>query len=133
MEAIRQWLWHDVILPLIQRLENQRERQYTQIAEVMANMIHSHYDTDLTLEVCASQLNYHPNYLKRVFRKGTGMNFSDYLLQHRMRMAKQWLVDTDMTVVEIAGRLQYQNSQNFIRQFRKMEGVTPGQYRKLAE
>jgi two-component system response regulator YesN len=133
MEAIKQWLWQSMILPLIRRLEGLRETQYNQIAEDMVEMIHEKFDTDLTLEVCSAQLNYHPNYIKRVFRKGTGMNFTDYLLMHRMKIAKAWLVDTDMAIAEIAGKLRYQNSQNFIRQFRKMEGVTPGQYRKLSE
>ncbi|MEK3724529.1 helix-turn-helix domain-containing protein [Paenibacillus sp. FSL H8-0034] len=133
MKEIRQWLWDSMIVPLIRRLESQRETQYTQIAEVMVDMIHEKFDTDLTLEVCSAQLNYHPNYIKRVFRKGTGINFSDYLLMHRMKTAKEWLVNTDMPIAEIAGKLRYQNSQNFIRQFRKMEGVTPGQFRKSAE
>ncbi|MNL86613.1 Helix-turn-helix domain protein [compost metagenome] len=46
-------------------------------------------------------------------------------------MAKKWLIETDMTVKEISERLQYQNSQNFIRSFRKQEEMTPGQYREL--
>jgi AraC-like DNA-binding protein len=34
-----------------------------------------------------------------------------------------------MRIAEIAEKLQYTNAQNFIRYFRKMEGMTPGQYR----
>jgi len=46
-------------------------------------------------------------------------------------MAKQWLIETDMKIGDIADRLAYTNPQNFIRFFRKMENMTPGQYRKL--
>jgi AraC-like DNA-binding protein len=51
------------------------------------------------------------------------------LSQYRLQVAKDWLINTDMTIKEIAERLQYSNSHNFIRSFRKSEGITPGQYR----
>ena len=49
---------------------------------------------------------------------------------YRMDMAKKWLKETDMKIAEIAERLQYNNSANFIRSFRKIEGTTPGKYRE---
>lgn len=52
---------------------------------------------------------------------------------YRLQMGKKWLVETDMTIKEIAERLQYHNSQNFIRSFRKKEQVTPGAYRKMKQ
>ncbi|MNP75607.1 Transcriptional activator NphR [compost metagenome] len=59
------------------------------------------------------------------------MTFSDYLMGFRLEVARKWLVDTDMPIKDIAERLGYQNSQNFIRSFRKKEHVTPGAYRKM--
>ncbi|BFT70618.1 helix-turn-helix domain-containing protein [Paenibacillus sp. P36] len=133
LKDVELWLKNTVITPTIQLLEQRRETQYTRIAEQIMDIIHEQYDTDLTLDHCASQLHYHPSYVKRVFRKGTGTNFSDYLITYRMKMAKQWLTATEMKISEISDKLRYNNSQNFIRQFRKLEGVTPGQYRKLYE
>lgn len=40
------------------------------------------------------------------------------------------LVETDLSVAEIAERLSYSNAQNFIRLFKKHMDITPGQYRK---
>ncbi len=57
------------------------------------------------------------------------VSFSEYLIMYRINMAKQWLVNTDISVKDIATKLHYNNSQNFIRSFRKMEGITPGKYR----
>ncbi len=45
-------------------------------------------------------------------------------------MAKRMLVETDISVAEIAERLSYSNAQNFIRLFKKHMDITPGQYRK---
>ncbi|MFB4390061.1 helix-turn-helix domain-containing protein, partial [Bacillus sp. BR_10] len=47
----------------------------------------------------------------------------------RHHVAKNWLVETDMSVKEISEKLKYKNPQNFIRSFKKLEGTTPGKYR----
>ncbi|MCR8634404.1 AraC family transcriptional regulator [Paenibacillus radicis (ex Xue et al. 2023)] len=129
-EEIEEWIFHDVIEPMMAALHQRWESQNKKISERMLDMIHMEFESELTLELCASRLNYHPNYIKTVFRKETGSNFSDYLSKYRLSVAKQWLVETDMKINEIAERLQYHNSQNFIRYFRKLEDMTPGQYRE---
>ncbi|MFC0214636.1 helix-turn-helix domain-containing protein [Paenibacillus chartarius] len=126
---IEEWFWAKLIRPLIGIFQDRNNSQYQNISEKMIEMISKHYDTDLTIEQCAAKLHYNANYLSGVFRKETGMTFSEYLSNYRLNMAKKWLAETDMTVKEIAERLQYMNSQNFIRSFRKQEGITPGQYR----
>ncbi|NHN28934.1 helix-turn-helix domain-containing protein [Paenibacillus agricola] len=125
-----EWFMKMVMEPMVVLLNKRWETQNRNISELMMEIIHDEYETDLTLDLCAARLNYHPNYLKTVFRKETGVNFSDYLSQYRLNKAKKWLMETDMKVSEIAEKLRYQNSQNFIRYFRKMEDMTPGDYRK---
>ncbi|OXM87430.1 helix-turn-helix domain-containing protein [Paenibacillus rigui] len=129
-EEIEAWFYQYIIDPMIAALHTKWEHQNKKISERMLDMIHEECESDLTLEICASRLNYHPNYIKNVFRKETGTNFSDYLSQHRLTLAKRWLVETDMKISEIAERLRYQNSQNFIRYFKKVIDMTPGQYRE---
>jgi YesN/AraC family two-component response regulator len=119
-----------VMLPFLNHLEHKLEQQYQSISSQIIHLIETGFGTDLTLEVCARRMNYSPNYLTKVFRKETGVNFSDYLADYRMKMAKRWLIDTDMKISEIAEKLKYNTPANFIRYFRKMEGTTPGQYRE---
>jgi AraC-like DNA-binding protein len=65
-----------------------------------------------------------------VFKKEMGMTFSDYVAEYRMNIAKEWLETTTMRLAEIAERLNYSNTTAFIRIFRKVVGMTPGQYRE---
>lgn len=58
------------------------------------------------------------------------MTFTDYVAGQKLEMAKRMLVETDLSVAEIAERLSYSNAQNFIRLFKKHMDITPGQYRK---
>ncbi|MFD0673296.1 helix-turn-helix domain-containing protein [Cohnella sp. GCM10027633] len=127
---IEDWFWTTVVHPMIRIFRDRQEAQYHNISEKIIDLVHRFYDTDLTLEECASRLNYNANYLSSVFRKETNSSFSEYLAAYRFNMAKKWLAETDVTIKDIATRLRYNNPQNFIRSFRKSEGITPGQYRE---
>lgn len=128
---IEDWFWSVIIYPLIKIFNSRQNAQYQNISEKIIDLVHHYYDTDLTLEECASRLHYNANYISSIFRKETQSYFSEYLTMYRFKMAKKWLAVTDMPVKDIAAKLRYNNSQNFIRSFRKLEGMTPGQYREL--
>lgn len=129
---IEDWFWSIVILPMIRIFHSRQNAQYHNISEKIIDIVQHDYDKDLTLEECASRLHYNANYISSVFRKETQYYFSEYLAMYRFKMAKKWLEETDMPIKDIAARLRYNNSQNFIRSFRKQEGMTPGQYRDNA-
>lgn len=129
VSEMESWLMKSFISPLIQGVQLAAVEQHRTISRQIMDLVHADFDKPMTLEGCASQLNYTPSYISKVFRKETGVNFLDYLQTYRLNMAKRWLVESDMRISQIAERLQYNNSQNFIRYFRKMEGMTPGQYR----
>lgn len=130
VKEIEHWFWAFFVKPYTCELELRRETQFKHISEAVTDMIHREFDQELTLESCAARINYHPHYVSRVFRQETGINFGEYLTQYRMDMAKKWLKETDMKIAEIAERLQYNNSANFIRSFRKFVGTTPGKFRE---
>ena len=127
---VEHWFSHQVILPVIHILKERQVAQSQLISEKVIAIIQQDYDKDLTLEECAVRLHYNANYLSSVFRKETGASFSEYLTRYRLNVAKRWLDESDWTVKEIAERLRYTNPQNFIRSFRKWEGMTPGRYRE---
>ncbi|GAB2556995.1 AraC family transcriptional regulator [Gracilibacillus alcaliphilus] len=129
IEAIHDWVSNQIILPLIHSIDEKDDSKNRKISDKIIQIIHENYDKDLSLDIVAAELHYNPNYLSSIFQKETGYPFSEYLLRYRLNKAKEWLVTTDLSVKEIAERLQYNNSQNFIRSFRKMEETTPGKYR----
>ncbi|WP_020619174.1 helix-turn-helix domain-containing protein [Paenibacillus daejeonensis] len=128
-EEIEEWFKEKLVIPLVTIFGERSESQDRKLSEKIIHLIQHHYDTEFTLEDCAAKLHYNPSYLSSVFKKETGHTFSSYLAIYRLQLAKQWLTETDMTVKDIADRLRYTNSHNFIRAFRKQEGMTPGQYR----
>ncbi|WP_019534678.1 helix-turn-helix domain-containing protein [Paenibacillus ginsengihumi] len=126
---IEKWFKTKLVQPLVQVFKDRRDSQYQNLSEQIIHLIHTHYDTDITLEECAARLHYNAFYLSSVFKKETNQSFSDYLAAYRLNMAKKWLVETDIPIKDIAQKLRYNNPQNFIRSFRKQTDMTPGQYR----
>lgn len=129
-EEIKAWFTSCVIDPFVNCLQETSNIRSKKIVTEMIAMIHEKFDQELSIEICAAGLNYHPSYLRRIFLKETGENFGEYLTKYRMETAKKWLKESDMRVFDIAQRLQYSNSQNFIRYFKRYTGLTPGQYRE---
>ncbi|MBE1444362.1 helix-turn-helix domain-containing protein [Paenibacillus sp. OAS669] len=130
LEDIMKWFKTELFEPIVGFLNHQAESQYVNIANQMVKLVHERFDQDISLEACASILNFHPVYLSRVFKKEMGINFSEYLADYRMNMAKTWLENTSLKISEIAEKLNYTNTTAFIRTFRKIVGMTPGQYRE---
>ncbi|NOU92324.1 helix-turn-helix domain-containing protein [Paenibacillus sp. LMG 31456] len=131
VQEIEQWFTQQIIEPIIRSGEQSNEAPYNKISNEVIRIIQSEYDRELTLEECASRLNYHSSYIRRALKKSLDINFTDYLLTYRMEIAKKWLVETEMKISDMAQKLQYNNPQNFIRYFKKSTGITPGQYREM--
>ena len=129
-QELEQLLLSQFVQPITQRSQEITEQEFKSLSEKMIHIIYNEYDCDLSLDMVADRLHYNPNYLSNVFKKETGENFGDFIQNYRLEIAKKWLTETTLSVKEIAERLKYRNSQNFIRFFKKKEAITPGEYRK---
>ncbi|MFD0693410.1 helix-turn-helix domain-containing protein [Paenibacillus sp. GCM10027628] len=63
------------------------------------------------------------------FKKTMGQNFKEYIDQHRIQKSIELLRRSNETLELIAQQVGYSNPSSFIRSFKKMVGITPGQYR----
>jgi AraC-like DNA-binding protein/ligand-binding sensor protein len=99
------------------------------IVESITNNIHAYYNRDLKLSQFASMYFVNPQYLCRLFRKETGMNFSAYLNRIRVDNAKNMLKRTNDSITSIAMQTGFNNVTYFNRVFKKLEGTSPGEYR----
>jgi len=69
-------------------------------------------------------------YLSRIFKQVTGVSFSKYRLGRKIEKAKELLRESGMNVSQISAKLAYENTESFIRQFKKLSGKTPTEYRR---
>lgn len=93
--------------------------------------IKNHYsDSSLSLSEIAEKLGTNSTYLSKLFKENMGVNFNDFINSYRIDAAKFLLNNTDKKIEQISNETGFNSQQNFIRVFKKIEGVAPGQYRK---
>ncbi len=63
-------------------------------------------------------------------KRYTGHTFSQLLTNIRLENAKQLLRDTSVNILDIAVQVGYEGSDQFIRSFRRHNGMTPSEYRR---
>lgn len=104
-------------------------RKLNRLSAITAYM-KEHYKDELSLERLAEIFGYSPTYLCRMFQKYAGINYSSYLQSIRLEYAYQELVNSDVTISEIAMENGFPNSKAFTKAFRDKYGMLPSEYRK---
>jgi AraC-like DNA-binding protein len=88
-----------------------------------------HMSEDLSLARVAKAVNTSTFYFCKMFKKATGINFTDYLSRVRIEKAKNLLLNPNLRVSEIAFEVGFQSLTHFNRVFKKILGQSPTQYR----
>lgn len=84
-----------------------------------------------SVQYFADKLNFSPNYLSDLIRKGTDKSILEHIHYHIIELAKSKLLNSDSSISEIAFELGFEYSQYFSRLFKNKVGKTPLQYRNL--
>ncbi|PFI85460.1 AraC family transcriptional regulator [Priestia megaterium] len=102
---------------------------HEKVSEIV-RYINNHYMDLLTLHSLSKQFHISPYYLSRIYKKGTGFSFVEYLNQVRINEAQKLLKTTSLSVTSIAEKVGYENPTHFGRVFKKVTGISPLKYRK---
>lgn len=101
------------------------------IIKKVLNYINSHYKENLSLKALSQNFNINSTYLGQLFQKETSELFSDYVNKFKIEKAKQMLLNTDMSTIEISSRAGFSDPNYFYRQFKKYVGVSPSELRNF--
>ncbi|MEK5645592.1 hypothetical protein BK138_30250 [Paenibacillus rhizosphaerae] len=84
---------------------------------------------DISLKEAAERINISDTYLSTIFKKETGMGFTDWINTMRIEQAASLLMETSLPSYLIAEQVGYENINYFGRIFKKLKGVSPQKYR----
>lgn len=93
--------------------------------------INENYNAELSLEGVSSYIGFNPAYFSYLFKKETGKNFMEYVMEIRIQNAKQFLIQTDKDLSDIAMEVGYMDLKYFSKLFKKITGLNPSEFRKL--
>lgn len=112
------------------RITTQKSEYGLELKDKIIDCINNNYSNkDISLRFVSDELHISYNYLCKVFKEQTGEVFLDYLHRIRIDEAKRLLEETDMRIGDIAEQVGYMNANSFIRKFKQVMGITPGEYR----
>src|SRR5262249_53396943 len=95
--------------------------------------IEEHLDASPSLAEMAAVVGLNPYHFARQFRAATGLPPHEYVILRRIERAKQLLqTAADLSLAEVAARAGFYDQSQFARHFKRLVGVTPGQFRTPA-
>ena len=101
------------------------------IVQLIKHRIESDLTYDETLEDIAAQFHLSRYYLAHCYKQITGYSIKNYRMLCRIAASRELLASTVLSVSEICERVGFSDMSNFSRYFKKEEGMSPLQYRRI--
>jgi two-component system response regulator YesN len=120
----------ELLLKVMDARAQMAKQKYGSMIQDAKEYIHANYnDEGMSLNQVAAYVNVSPNHFSTVFRQETGENFIEYLTSVRLEHAKEMLRTTSRKTSEIGYEVGYKDPHYFSSLFKKVEGMTPKEYR----
>lgn len=101
----------------------------TELVRESITYIHDHYEEELNLDfMCVNLETSKPN-LCRVFKRHTNKTITEFLNEYRIKIACDYLIQSDMAIADIAYKVGYNHLSYFNTRFKKNTLLTPKQFR----
>lgn len=107
--------------PRLERTEIQEAKQY----------VKAHLNEKFSIAQIAEKVSMSESRFSHVFKKETGMTFWEFVNLERMNLAEELLTETNLRISDIAEQIGMENPNYFSTQFKKKNGVSPLEYRKI--
>ncbi|CAN7668941.1 response regulator [Paenibacillus sp. LjRoot153] len=92
--------------------------------------VKSHYSEKLQLQHVAEHFRLNPAYFGQRFKKQVGLTFNEYLHVVRIEEAKKLLRREELKISDVADRVGYSDSEQFVTKFKALTGLLPSAYKK---
>lgn len=115
-------------------LPNERERRKPSSEQHLGARIKAyideHYTEPISLEILAERMGCSTHYVSHAFQQECGYAPIQYAIRRRIGLAQTWLISSDLTTTEIAGKVGYDTPSHFNVMFKRVVGLSPLRYRK---
>ena len=101
----------------------------SKVTEMLKDYICENYMKDLSVQQMAEKTNYSEPHFCRLFKQSFGQNFTSYLTEYRINMAKKMLEQPTVNVKDVGKNVGYEDSNYFTKVFRRITGQSPTEYR----
>lgn len=118
-------------LNLQNKIEKNFEVNYFKLLPVL-KYIEENFDKNITLDEISDIINLSPQHLCNIFKKTFQATPYEYLIRMRIQKAKELLLkNSNMQIKQVCFEVGFKNPSYFSYMFKKLEGITPLQFKKL--
>jgi AraC-like DNA-binding protein len=98
--------------------------------EIVLSLIAEDLTRTLSMEELAHAVNLSPSRLRHLFKEATGVSLTQHLKLHKMSEAKELLETSVLSIKEIMHIVSVRDRSHFSRDFKRLYGMTPKDYRE---
>lgn len=116
-------------------IDDKKSQIIEKIKNVIIDIVH-HQDNDTKMnlsDILRGELHHDYNYLSNLFSEVEGTTIEKYLIAQRIEKVKELLVYDELSLSEIAFRLNYSSVAYLSNQFKKVTGLTPSHFKQIRE
>lgn len=116
-------------------IDDKKARIIERIKNVIIDLVH-HQDSEIKhnlSDILSSELHHDYNYLSNLFSEVEGTTIEKYFISQKIEKVKELLVYDELSLSEIAFRLNYSSVAYLSNQFKKVTGLTPSQFKQIKE
>lgn len=121
----------DYVTKVIQCVQKEKKDKDIRPVREVKNYLEKNYYQEISLNDLADLVDLNASYLSALFKKETGMTYTEYVMFCRLEKAKELLADTGKSIAEIADAVGYRDTRHFSKLFTRNIGIKPSEYRKL--
>ncbi len=111
-------------------MEVASSRRASVVSSHVKRLIDERYQEPLTLDQLAEAAHVSKYYLSHAFTEDYGISPINYLIARRIEESRSLLKTTDYSISQVAGFTGFSSQSYFSQSFRRLTGMTPGEYRR---
>lgn len=127
---------NDALIPLgFEIIDDKKSRIIEKIKNIIIDLVH-HQDNEMKTnlsDLLSAELHHDYNYLSNLFSEVEGTTIEKYFIAQKIEKVKELLVYDELSLSEIAFRLNYSSVAYLSNQFKKVTGLTPSHFKKIKE
>ena len=121
----------ELLIAASRQVTRGREVQPPQWLKKTKEILHTNFTEPPSLTYLAKAVEVHPTHLARVFRQFERCTVGDYIREVRINYARQRMLESNDSLVEIALAAGFADQTHFTRSFKRVTGMTPREFRRL--
>lgn len=117
----------------LELMDDKKAMLIEKIKNVIVEMVHyeDEFPKTKNSDYISKKLNHNYTYLSNLFSEASGTTIEHYIILHKIERAKELIVYDELSLTEIAWKLNYSSVAHLSNQFKKITGLTPSFFKKL--